>query len=176
MLSYGHHWKINHIHILTVVILYPQNKVSAGVTDGFHCNAGVFFNWCLGKQLPYRTGGFIVNHTSMPRGGFWRFEVRLVQTAMHLSDTGDLKYTTWQSDTWDLVLQFNICHFALGCDPHSTRPVWSVQLPVSCPVLQLVVRVKPHLRKIFVYKTPTWKLTQHLFHKEYLVISIIQNR
>lgn len=47
----------SHFHILTIVVLYPENKVSAGVADGFHCYARILLNWCLGKQLPCRTGG-----------------------------------------------------------------------------------------------------------------------
>lgn len=45
------------IHILTVVVLYPQNKISTGITNCFHCNAWVLLNRGLGKQLPYRSGG-----------------------------------------------------------------------------------------------------------------------
>ncbi|PWA33412.1 hypothetical protein CCH79_00014176 [Gambusia affinis] len=45
------------ISILTAVILYPQNKISAGITDGFHSNAGVLLHRCLGKQFPCSTTG-----------------------------------------------------------------------------------------------------------------------
>lgn len=39
--------------------------------------------------------------------------------------------------TRDFVLQFDKRHIAPGCDPHSTRPVRSVQFPVSCPGLNI---------------------------------------
>lgn len=40
--------------------------------------------------------------------------------------------------TRDFVLQFDKRHFAPGCDPHSARPVRSVQFPVSCPGLNII--------------------------------------
>lgn len=46
-----------YIHTLTVVILYPQHKVSAGIADRFHGNAGILLHRSLCKQLPCRTGG-----------------------------------------------------------------------------------------------------------------------
>lgn len=43
--------------VLTVVILYPQDEVSAGVADRFQCNTGILLHWCLGKQLPCSARG-----------------------------------------------------------------------------------------------------------------------
>lgn len=43
--------------VLTVVVLYPQNKIAAGVADGFHSHTGILLNWCLGKKLPCKTTG-----------------------------------------------------------------------------------------------------------------------
>lgn len=37
---------------LTILILDAEHKVTAGVTDGFNCNARKFLYWCLGKQFP----------------------------------------------------------------------------------------------------------------------------
>lgn len=48
-----------HIHTLTAAILYPQDKVSAGIADRFHRDARVLLHRCLCKQLPCRTGGQI---------------------------------------------------------------------------------------------------------------------
>lgn len=38
----------------TVVILDAEHKVTAWVTNCFHCDARVLVHWCLGKQLPCR--------------------------------------------------------------------------------------------------------------------------
>lgn len=51
------HTQHRYIHTLTVVILYAQHKVSAGVADRLHREARVLLHRCLRKQLPCRTGG-----------------------------------------------------------------------------------------------------------------------
>lgn len=35
----------------TAIVLYPQDEISAGVTDRFHGDAGVLFHRRLGEQL-----------------------------------------------------------------------------------------------------------------------------
>lgn len=42
-------------HVLTTVVLYPQDEISAGVADRFHGDTRVLFDWRLGEQLPCRS-------------------------------------------------------------------------------------------------------------------------
>lgn len=50
---------IVNVHTLTTVILYPQNKISTGVADRFHCYTGILLHRRLGKKLPCRTRGHV---------------------------------------------------------------------------------------------------------------------
>lgn len=151
--------------MLTVVILYPQNKVSAGVADRFHWYARILLDWCLGEQLPCRTGGKTTGEINSKHWTIYPFIdlfLELMYPVYHWASDGlcwennswllwaALLWCNWVwcnrvlkfSLTWDLVLQFDERYFALGCDPHSTRPVWIFQLPVCCPVDKLDVRPK----------------------------------
>lgn len=45
-------WLSSSLH--TVVILDTEHKVTAWVTNSFHCDARELIHWCLGEQLPCR--------------------------------------------------------------------------------------------------------------------------
>lgn len=142
------------IHILTVVILYPQNKVSTGVADGFHCNARVFFNGCLGKQLPYRTGGYNSKPSIRAKRGL------LTVWASKVVDSCMLNALEWHR--W-FKAYYMMKWYLRPCPPVWYMPLcpwlWSsfdrtsleCQASSLLPCMKLGIRLKLYLWKIFIY-------------------------
>lgn len=64
----------------------------------------------------------------------WQLQTRPTPSSHRWKEASRRCNTDVPADlTRHFVLQFDKRHFAPGCDPHPTRPVRSVQFPVSCP-------------------------------------------
>lgn len=100
----------SHFHMLTVVILYPQNKVSAGVADRFHWYARILLDWCLGEQLPCRTGGKTTGEINSKHWTIYPFIdlfLELMYPIYHWASDG----LCWENNSWLLWAALLWCNW-----------------------------------------------------------------
>lgn len=86
----------------------------------------------------YSFTGACANSSPAGQEGKWQLQttqsfIQLILFRVVTDNSG----VPWLIFTWHFVLQFDKRHFAPSCDPHATRPVRSIQFPVSCPGLHI---------------------------------------
>ena len=74
--------------------------------------------------------------------------------------------------TRDLILQFNVGYFPPGRYPHTSSPVWGVQLPVGCPDGQYSseTMVRLELKRMDVRH----ESTKMVFRESVRVVSVVR--